>query len=86
MLSWSLFEALACATPLVVNESPAYRSAVPKEAEAVWVDLDDPQSISQGIRERLNATARSDASSLNTAFALEECVKGWNAVINEVSG
>lgn len=85
VLSWSLFEALACATPLVVNESPAYRSAVPKQAAAVWVDLDDPQSLSQGIRERLNATTSSYASNLNTSFLLEECVKSWNAVISEVS-
>jgi glycosyltransferase involved in cell wall biosynthesis len=86
VLSWSLYEALACGTPLVVSESAAYRSAIPQEAAAVWVDLDDPGSISRGIRSGLNTNINRDASTLQNIFSLDECVKGWNAVIQEISG
>ncbi|MEN9541555.1 MAG: hypothetical protein RLZZ459_1646, partial [Cyanobacteriota bacterium] len=73
-------------TPLVVSESAAYRSAVPQEAAAIWVNLDDPGSISRGIRSRLNTSIKRDASTLQNTFSLDECVKGWNAVIKEISG
>ena len=70
LLGWSLFEALACATPLVLSGSVAYRSAVPETTDAVWVNLDEPPSITAGIRKRLNSITRSDASQLHKVFSL----------------
>jgi glycosyltransferase involved in cell wall biosynthesis len=86
VLSWSLFEALACATPLVLSESDAYRSAVPETTDAAWVNLDEPRSISGGIRQQLNRTTRSDASQIHKKFSVQESVRGWNAVVKEISG
>ena len=85
LLSWSLFEALACAAPLVVSESTAYRSAVPAD-KPIWVNLDEPNSISSGVRKRLNNMATPENCWLNPAFSMEESVKGWNEVIKEISG
>ena len=56
LLSWNLFEALACASPLVLSESVAYRSTVPETTDAVWVNLDEPPSITAEIRQRLTST------------------------------
>ena len=85
LLRWSLFEALACTTPLVVSDTPAIRTAV-AEAQAIWVDLDDPASIQAGIKTRLNNTERHQEQQLNQTFSLDAAVKGWNHVINELSG
>ena len=86
VLSWSLFEALACGAPLVVNNSPAYRSAIPEEAEAIWVDLDHQESIIDGIQQRLKERAINRSAKLDKKLWLDESVKSWNAVINEISG
>jgi glycosyltransferase involved in cell wall biosynthesis len=85
LLSWSLFEALACATPLVVSDTSAIRSVVPEQS-AMRVDLDDPESIRAGIRGRLDSKERVMEAQLSEIYSLETAVRGWNQMIKDLSG
>jgi len=73
--SWSLFEALACGAPLVVNESSAHRIAIPQEA-ATWVDLDDPDAVAAGIRQQLHRSPNTRRCMLPKELTLEQCAAG----------
>jgi glycosyltransferase involved in cell wall biosynthesis len=84
VLSWSLFEAVACRARLVASDTEAMKTAIPEDA-AHWVNLDDAKSIAQGIRQRLS-NSRRGGTDLPDHYKLENCAKGWNTVIREISG
>ncbi|MGD9863459.1 MAG: glycosyltransferase [Pseudodonghicola sp.] len=49
VISWSLFEAMASAAPLVVSDNAATREVLPQEAQALHVDLSDIDQIADAI-------------------------------------
>jgi glycosyltransferase involved in cell wall biosynthesis len=85
VLSWSLFEALGCGTPLVVNDTEAHRSVV-HESAAQWVDLDNSDVISEAIRKVLDQDVCERFSYLPNSFSLESCLTSWVSLIKEIVG
>ncbi len=85
VLSWSLFEALACATPLVLSDTQAIRSAAPEQS-AVWVNLDNLESIKTGIKTCFNNEAWGIEPQFDETCSLAKSIEGWNQVIKEISG
>ena len=43
--SWSLFEAAACGTPMIISDNKATRNLLLDEEKATWIDLDDSRKV-----------------------------------------
>ena len=69
--SWSMFEAAACNSPLMVNKSGATSNIVVREQEIEWVDIDeDTDIIARKMIERLNKKEKDSESNLRKQFYL----------------
>ena len=79
--SWSLFEALACGSPLLVNHSPAITGLFPSLRDRA-IDLDqEPASIAETIVTMLKDGGDSN-SGLPDEFGVDSCARQWQEIIN----
>ena len=82
--SWSLFEAIACATPLLTNISPATTGLFPfLLADAI--DLDEPAEVmAANIMSCLDTGANQrEALGLPEQYQLANCQTQWQEVLNQ---
>lgn len=84
--SWSLFEALACGTPILTNFSPATTGLLPQLRNRA-LKLEAPtQEIASTAMQFLHKTKMSKGlprhTNLSPAFEMENCVIGWQSLIN----
>ena len=77
--SWSLFEAAACGARLAVNENAATANIIHPD-RALWVDLDQQESLEQALREHLPAPGLQAV--LLPGFDLLDNLNRWEALIN----
>ena len=84
--SWGLFQAAACGARLLLNRTPPSQ-AVLRDDQALWADLDDPESLVNTA-----AKALSDAfvqrkavrqSALRSEWELSNCLHQWQSLLNE---
>ena len=81
--SWSMFEAAACNSPLMVNKSGATSNIVVREQEIEWVDIDeDTDIIARKMIERLNKKKKILRVICSSFTFL--CLKEWEILINNV--
>ena len=76
--SWGLFQAAACGTPLLVNNSPAINYVLTSDC-ATFVDLDNPEEIVSASSRLLQADSSRQIrkSFLAAEFSLNVCLKEW---------
>jgi glycosyltransferase involved in cell wall biosynthesis len=77
--SWSLMEAAACGAPLLLNEGPASSGMLPRKAACRTVNLDDPESVLEGLCAGLAQplTRHNRQSFLPDAYELQHCLSRW---------
>ncbi|MEM7295896.1 MAG: glycosyltransferase [Pseudomonadota bacterium] len=54
VISWSLTEAMACAAPLIVSDTPPVREFLPDDAQAKYIDHTDIGALTSAIIETLD--------------------------------
>ena len=82
--SWSLFEAIACGSPLLTNRSPATTGLLPSLLNDA-IDLDAPvEVIAAAIIARLDgSSAQGSAFELPEDYQLAYCQNQWQAMLNQ---
>lgn len=88
--SWSLFEAAACGTPILMNEGPTTTGTLP-EAAFARVDLNQaPELLARQVQQALQRSlAQRDQprrSRLPAHLALPACLRSWAELLNESLG
>jgi len=82
--SWSLFEAAACGTPILTNQSPATTGTldIPKENTLAKIsDINKPEGIAKAIS---LLSAKSNRSSLlDQSYTIKTAKSNWQALINQ---
>ena len=79
--SWSLFEAASCGAKLCMNKSDATKNIVEKEADVIWVDIDNSNELYLEIKSALEKGAKSSA--LPEIYEINNCIKKWINLINK---
>lgn len=84
--SWSLFEAIACGTPIFTNINPATTGLLPQLSDQA-IELDTkPQEMANAVvrflRESQNKLNLARKSSLAPAFEMSYCMASWQTLIN----
>ena len=83
--SWSLFEAAACGTPLLTNESPATNGTLPIPSDHIIKNINDisqPESIKHA-KNILLQKSKHRKSLLNKEFSLNHSKELWMHAINK---
>ena len=87
--SWSLFEAVACGTRLMVNSGPHTSGLLP-HGVARWVDLDDSLGLLSAAQAHLEAAPHLQQdlrqSLLPESFGLAASLSGWQSLLRELLG
>ena len=82
--SWSLFEAAACGTPILTNQSPATTGTldIPKENTLAKIsDINQPEGIAKAISLLRKKAERH--SLLNQSYTIKTAKFNWQALINQ---
>jgi len=85
--SWSLFEAMACGTPILTNINPATTGLLPQLSNRA-IDLDsDPQQIAMAVIQSLDKTKTTyeldRTPDLAPIFGMGYCMECWQNLINK---
>ena len=82
--SWSLFEAAACGTPILTNQSPATTGTldIPKENTLAKIsDINKPEGIAKAVS--LLSTKADRYSLLNQSYTIKMAKSNWQTLINQ---
>ena len=79
VISWGLFQAAACGARLLVNDGPGMAEVFDRPLERAAVNLEDQQSVTQGVLAGLaepRTTALAEAN-LRLDYDLRHCLRQW---------
>lgn len=84
--SWSLFEAAACGTPLLLNRGPQFAGIVDPQ-KVSWADLDRPDELVAIAMEQLDRdpcrAVGSRASALAADYSAASALAAWNDLMRQ---
>ena len=85
IVSWGLFQAVSLQCKLLINNSPGFSEAFDNYSLVDKVELDKPESISQGILKALNRYQNeSPKYNLPRRLKLNECLDKWYGLLSSL--
>lgn len=79
--SWSLFEAASCGANMLLNKCEATSNII-EEGTATWVELDNKDSIENGMRRGISQEKRE--SRILKGYELTTSISKWESLINRL--
>ena len=79
--SWSLFEAAASGARLCVNHTEATQGVVQDSEQVLWVDLDDPKTLTNRVIECLKSTPQPRCA-MAPEHRLDASLQSWQQLVN----
>ena len=82
MISWGLFQAAACGTPLLINRFEGFLEVFRDTADLRQVELENQAEINAAVLAGLNSPlAKQAASNLREGLELTTALRAWRSLL-----